>query len=232
MYACHPSAYRDESIRIDESRKPFSSLPFQVMAEAHLYYAGDESPGLFEVRTGLFRLSRVTRNGRRYVVGFGYPGDVIGFCPDGVHLSDCEAVVDSAVIRHPTETLTSCRADPRAHQALVRAALREIQEMQDHCMLLGHNLAHERVAAFLTRLGERIGQPKGDSVAFDLPMSRLDIADFLGLTVETVSRSLTILRKAGIIEIRNLHRIVVLQPVRIDALAEPDPRVAPRHTPA
>lgn len=227
MFAYQPSSYRDRPIRIAESRKSFTRLPFHVGAEVHLYYAGDESPGLFVVRTGLFRLSRVTQDGRRYVVGFGYPGDVIGFCPDGAHLSDCEAVVDSTVIRHPTETLTGCHADPGAHQALVQAALREIQEMQDHCMLLGHNLAHERVAAFLTRLGERIGKPRGDTVAFDLPMSRLDIADYLGLTVETVSRSLTILRKAGIIEIRNLHRIVVLKPVRIDALTAPEPKAMP-----
>ena len=95
MFAYHPSSYRDRPIRIAKSRKSFTRLPFHVGAEVHLYYAGDESPGLFEVRTGLFRLSRVTQDGRRYVVGFGYPGDVIGFCPDGAHLSDCEALVDS-----------------------------------------------------------------------------------------------------------------------------------------
>jgi CRP/FNR family transcriptional regulator len=224
MNAHNPSLHGQETPVGLVSRKPGGRLPFRVSEASHLFFADDPSSGLFEVRTGVFRLSRVTSDGRRYVIGFGYPGDVIGFCPDGFHLSDCEALMDSTVIRHCTESLTTCSANPQTHQALVQAALREIREMQDHCMLMGHNSAHERVAAFLTRLGDRIGERRGKTVEFDLPMPRQDIADFLGLTVETVSRSMTILRKTGIIKVGNLHRIVVLRPVLLDALVAPGTR--------
>ena len=87
-------------------------------------------------------------------------------------------------------------------------------------MMLGRNSARERIAGFLSVLGARLGVPLGQHVEFELPMPRVDIADYLGLSTETVSRSLTELRNAKLIEIKNVHQITLLHPRHLDALAE------------
>lgn len=86
-------------------------------------------------------------------------------------------------------------------------------------MMLGRKSAVEKVASFLNVLSERVGEPVGSHTHFKLPMSRSDIADFLGLTTETVSRTLTQLRKSKIIAIENIHTIVILRPTALIGLS-------------
>lgn len=220
MHVAHSTALRARPVAPAGRNRPPATLPYLVSAGTNLFREGDRCVGLFEVVAGVLRLSRLTRGGRRYVIGFGFPGDILGHGPDDAHISDCEAVSDARVIRHRPGTLHDRDAGPQLHQALVRGALRQVQAMQDHCMMLGRNNAVDRVAAFLSLLGERLGVRSGQSVAFDLPMPRTDIADYLGLTNETVSRSLTELRRTGLIAITNVHHVVLLRPQCIDALAE------------
>lgn len=220
MYLAHPSGLKAHTVATQAHSKPRLRLPWCVQAGANLFRDGDRCAGLFEILSGTVRLSRLTRDGRRSVIGFGFPGDILGFGPEGHHIADCDAISDARVIRHRPEGLHGIGADPDQQRALLNGALRQIAGMQDHCMMLGRLPARDRVAAFLSQLGDRLGVPLGRYLAFDLPMSRADIADYLGLTNETVSRSLTELRNARLIAIENLHHFMLLSPQHLTAQAE------------
>ena len=220
MYLAHPIGLKSEPVAIPSGRKGRVRLPYCVQAGTSLFRNGDACAGLFEIVTGTVRLSRLTRGGRRYVTGFGFPGDIVGFGPGGLHTSDCDVLQDAQVIRHRPEGLQDQDSDPELQQLLLQGALQQIEGMQDHCMMLGRNSARDRIAAFLSQLAERLGVPIGRHIQFDLPMPRGDIADYLGLTTETVSRCLTDLRHAKLIAIENLYHIVLLRPQHLAALAE------------
>ncbi len=183
---------------------------------AYLYYAGDEVAHLYVIDSGVLRLTRVLEDGRRQVIAFGYPGDIVGFPAHGVHHADCDALTDAKLRPLPRKALEDCRFDPDLHAVLVKAALGEISAMQDHFMMLGRKSAAEKLASFLRVLLERIGDVDRTPPVIDLPMCRSDIADFLGLTTETVCRCLTALRKAGIVRLIGINKVEVLD---ADALA-------------
>ena len=177
---------------------------------AYLYFEGDAVSHLFVVRSGVVRLTRVLEDGRRQVISFGYPGDIIGFPSNGTHRTDCDALTDARLSAIPRRALDDSSFDADLHSVLVAAAMHEIGEMQDHFMMLGRKSASERVALFLRVLLDRIGNTSANPPRVDLPMSRADIADFLGLTTETVCRCLTAMRKAGIIRLDGVSKVVVL----------------------
>jgi CRP-like cAMP-binding protein len=144
------------------------------------------------------------------VIAFGYPGDVVGFPSDGRYHTDCDVLTRATLVIHNRDALESGAGDIALHRRLLQAALREISAMQDHFLMLGRKSASERVASFLWTLTERVGQPIGRYTRFDLPMSRSDIADFLGLTTETVSRAITQMRKGKVIALDHIHTVIVL----------------------
>lgn len=220
MNMMSPARLETQPVKSISRTRPRTPLPYRVAADANLFRERDVCRGLFEVVSGMFRLSRLTRGGHLYVVGFGFPGDILGYGPDDCHISDCDAVSDAKVIRHRPKLLRTSDAEPQKHQALLKGALRRVEAVQEHCMMLGRNRARDRVAAFLSLVGRRVGTQLGQYIEFDLPMPRADIADYLGLTTETVSRSLTELRQADLIAIENVHHIVLLRPQHLDALAE------------
>ena len=92
--------------------------------------------------------------------------------------------------------------------------------MQDHFMMLGRKSSVEKLASFLLVLADRVGAPLGDFDQVNLPMTRGDIADFLGLTTETVSRTFTQLRKSQIIAIDHINTVVILKPTALRSIAE------------
>lgn len=178
-------------------------------AGAHLFFEGDTSENVYEIRSGVLRLTRVLENGRRQVIAFGLPGDIVGFPNGDLHHTNCDAITKAEVISHRRKTLESGAGDPALHQHLLQAALREISAMQDHFMMLARKSALEKVASFLLVLSRRMGTPIANYSTFALPMMRADIADFLGLTIETVSRTFTLLRKAGIIALQSPQTVLV-----------------------
>lgn len=184
----------------------------RVSSGTNLYYEGDTVERLFEVTSGVLRLTRLLEDGRRQVIAFAYPGDIVGFPCDGLHHTDCDALVDSTLRRFSITALEDGLGDPDLHKELLQAALREIAGMQDHFMMLGQKSSLEKVASFLCTLTDRVGVFTSGYPQVELPMSRADIADFLGLTTETVSRTLTHLRKENVIAIKNVHTVLVRQP--------------------
>jgi len=194
-----------------------TSLPTVLRAGKHLYHEGDEVERIYQVISGVVRLTRMLEDGRRQVIAFGYPGDIVGFPADGCHHTNCDALTDTVLHAYRRAVLDHGDGDPELHMALLQAALREISAMQDHVMMLGRKSAGEKVASFLNVITTRYGEQAGPCRKIVLPMSRSDIADFLGLTTETVSRAISALRKGGVIRLDCAQTIIVMQP---ETLAE------------
>lgn len=220
MYVTDPNTLYN-SVPVQQAAcKPKRPLVREVKAGAYLFREADEATRIYKVISGVLRLSRIQENGRRQIIAFGYPGDVVGFPVNGEHTTDCKALSDAFLTSYRREDLENGADDPDLHQELLQAALSEISDMQDHFMMLGQKSASEKIASLLCALADRVGEPIGQYVEFTLPMSRCDIADFLGLTTETVSRCLTQLRKCKIIAVSKIHTVVILQPDALAALAE------------
>lgn len=186
---------------------------------AYLFYEGDEVEWLYQVTSGVVRLTRLLCDGRRQVIAFGYPGDIVGFPSKGTHHTDCEALTETRLQPFRRSALESGEGDPQLHTALLQAAMNEISAMQDHFMMLGRKSANEKLASFLCVLAERVGTDLGGYRSIKLPMSRSDIAHFLGLTTETVSRTFTQLRKSKIIAIDNIHTVIIRRPTALMGLS-------------
>jgi CRP-like cAMP-binding protein len=203
-------ACRDSSQKV-QTRK--------LKAAQNLFREGDDVRHVYEVTSGVLRLTKVLEDGRRQVIAFGYPGDIIGFPHNGVYHTECDAISGAEVVAHDICDLESGERNPELHQRLVMATLKEISGMQDHFMMLGRKSASEKTASFLSVLMERTGKPLGAYTHFEFPMNRADIADFLGLTVETVSRTITMLRKSKLIALENSRSVVVLDEAALCDLA-------------
>jgi len=215
MYVTIPTEFADFRAAAPLAGIAPRAAAARLKAGAYLYFEGDEVEWLYQVTSGVLRLTRMLADGRRQVIAFGYPGDIVGFPSDGLHHTDCEALTDVELQPYRRAHLESGAGDGELHKALLQAALREISAMQDHFMMLGRKSACEKLASFLCVLADRVGKDRGDCKHFNLPMTRSDIADFLGLTTETVSRTFTQLRKSGIIAIDNIHTVVIQRPTAL-----------------
>lgn len=194
----------------------------RLQAGRHLYHEGDEAENVYEVERGMLRLVRVMENGRRQIVAFALPGDVVGFPEGDLHHTDCDAITDCVLVAHRRSVLERCNPNPELHRRLTRAALHEICAMQDHFMMLSSKSAAEKIASFVLTLAERMGEPGADGIHVDIPMRRVDIADFLGLTTETVCRTFTQFRKSGLILLETAQKAIVLDIGGLRACAEPE----------
>lgn len=222
MYVTIPSEFPAKPNIAALASSTHRSNASHFKAGTYLYFEQDDVEWLYQVTSGVLRLTRLLEDGRRQVIAFGYPGDIVGFPSDGVHHTDCDILVDATLQPYSKSVLDCGDGDPQLHQALLHAALREISAMQDHFMMLGRKSALEKVSSFLCVLAERVGQDCGEYKQLNLPMNRADIADFLGLTTETVSRTLTQLRKSDVIAIENVHTIIVLHPAQLFKLSQGD----------
>jgi CRP-like cAMP-binding protein len=173
---------------------------------------GERAEHVFRVVRGAVRGFRVLADGRRQIAEFYLPGDVFGFEAGRERRASAEALADSVVVvaRRPA---MGDDGDPAMTRQLWRLAVAELRRSQDHVLTLGRRSASERVASFLVDLAERIGE----GGAVELPMSRQDIADYLGLTIETVSRTLTQFQVLGLIRLEGSRLVRLLRP---GALAE------------
>ena len=186
-----------------------------------LFAEGDPAGSYFKVLTGAVRLLRLMPDGRRHVVDFLVAGDYFGFSPQAAYPYSAEAVIDSTVTcvpRRGVEQLLGRR--PGLARRLLELLSRELSSAQDQLLLLGRKNAQERLASFLLMRLERAGDPGGARPQIELFMSRTDIADHLGLTIETVSRSLTQLRREGIIALPTANQVVILKRAALERLQQ------------
>jgi CRP/FNR family transcriptional regulator, nitrogen fixation regulation protein len=167
---------------------------------------GENEPAdyLYKVVSGSVRTYKILNDGRRQVGGFYLPGDIFGLEFADEHTLSAEAISDTKVLVVKRSTLTALAGhDASVAQQLFTLTGRELCRVQDRILLLIKS-AQERVASFLLEMSERVS-----GNAIELPMSRQDIADYLGLTIETVSRTLTSLEGAATIEVPTSRRIVL-----------------------
>ena len=178
-------------------------MPFSRNAE--IYGENEPADYLYKVVSGAVRTYKVLNDGRRQIGSFYLPGDIFGLEVGDEHSFSAEAVVDCKVLVIKRSALVSLAGrDTEVARHLWTMAAAELQRAQDHIMLL-IKTAQERVAGFLVEMSAR----NSGASEVDLPMSRQDIADYLGLTIETVSRTLTQLENSGAIAVPTSRRIVL-----------------------
>ncbi len=184
-----------------EQRLAHASLR-RVETKEFVFAEGDPTTHIFQVETGAVALYKILSDGRRQVVGFAYPGDLIGLGAEGEHVMNAQAIKPTRLRCLPVGALNQmARQDARLGFKLYEALARELAATRDLLLTTGQRSATERVVAFLLAFSRRNERSGKDACAFDLPMTRADIADFLGLTIETVSRTFTKLKVQGLIEL-------------------------------
>jgi CRP/FNR family transcriptional regulator len=180
---------------------------------------GDPCGSCFRVLTGAVRLHKGTADGRRQLIDFLVAGDCFGLI--GSHYSyGVEAITQSTLVRVSRAAVSAAvREQPRIAERLIERAAAELARAHEHMLLLGRKNAQEKVASLLVELARRLGADEARP-AFRLPISRQEMADHLGLTVETVSRTMTRLRQKGFIALPTPHNVELLHLTELAALAE------------
>jgi len=181
------------------------------------FLEGDDSSYLFNLVSGSLRQSKLLPDGRRQVTGFLFPGDFLGLSTAGTYPYSAEALTAAALCRFDRVSfIRMLEGLPRLERHVLRLASRELAQAHDHLLVLGRKTATERIATVLLKLVARIGELGSAGCTLDLPMSRADLADYTGLTAETVCRTLTQLRKRGVIASAGLRGLHI---PRLDVLA-------------
>ncbi|HEU0153051.1 MAG TPA: helix-turn-helix domain-containing protein [Arenimonas sp.] len=198
-----------------------------------LFRAGQHLGSLFVAREGAFKTVATNQDGDVQVIGFHLPGELMGLdaLGSGHHACEAQALTRATVCEIPLTQLEGvCAKVPGLQHQLLRIIGQGINRDQTHMEMLGRRQAPERLALFLHGLSERyklLGRP-GDQ--FMLPMSREDIASYLGMVIETVSRTLTKMQEDGIISVRG-RQLQILDPARLDAMVHGPAKPAHRAHP-
>lgn len=188
------------------------------VADAEIFAEGDRAGTFYKVVSGVVRTYKLLSDGRRQIDAFHLPGDIFGVEAGEEHRFNAEAVTATRLAVHRREPRALAGDDGLLARDVVAAMMRSLERAQDHMLLLGRKSAKERIASFLLGLSQRMACR---GTAMELPMSRTDIADHLGLTVESVSRAVTQLERDGLIELPPNRRAVILRDVAaLDDLAE------------
>ena len=172
-----------------------------------VFAEGDAAEFFYKVVSGTVRTCKILSDGRRQIDAFHLAGDIFGIETGAEHRFSAEAVDGATVIafrRNRLDLLT--QQNPAFGEQVMGAMIRNLERAQNHMLLLGRKTAQEKIATFLLDLAQRMHEDEH----FELPMQRTDIADHLGLTIETVSRTLTQFARDGLIKLAASSRNVVL----------------------
>ena len=184
-----------------------------------LIYEGDEADCAFIVTSGVVKLYKLLPDGRCQVVGFAFPGDFLGLSDTHKYSCSVEAVTSARFCRFKkTDMEALLDRIPHLQKRMLEVTRFELSTVQEQMLLLGRKLAKEKIASFLLSLSRRAARSEEPISPVYVPMRRSDVADYLGLTTETVSRSFTQLRKDGLISPRasgwvDLHDVEKLKVV-------------------
>jgi len=183
-----------------------SATEFSYRKDEEIYGEGEPSEYVYQVIRGAVRTYKLLNDGRRQIGAFHLPGDVFGLDPGSAHRLTAEAIVDTAVRLVKRRSLEAAAgSNVRVAHNLWTMTAGNLRHAEDHMLLLGRKTAMERVATFLLEMDRRLA--KAGMMA--LPMCRRDIGDYLGLTLETVSRALSQLSDQGILVFSSARQIML-----------------------
>lgn len=181
-----------------------------VDTHEHLFFEGDARDRIYIVESGWVKLYRTLIDGQRQVVGFANEGSVLGFESDALHANSCQAITPVSVRIIPVSRLNGiCRNDPALADQILRQIGRQLGAAQAQLATIGAQSAEQKLATFLLSIADLCDET--DDGEFDLPMRRGDMAEFLGLRLETVSRKMTEFQRRGWIKLTSLYHCRVLQ---------------------
>lgn len=205
-----PGAGVAKSSPVDEDLRALQQVGMKVRYARNetIFNDGDEATNCYKVISGAVRLCKHMTDGRRQIADFLLAGDLFGFMQFGTYKFTAEAVGDVVLMCYPQRSVARLSGSmPNLRGRLLVLLSQRLIGMQDHLVMLGRQSAKERVASFLLHIAERSDAEEDE--AFDLPMSRQDIADYLGLTIETVCRMLGELKRERIIAIPTTSQVVL-----------------------
>lgn len=199
-----------------------ANAPSRGVAEReHVFAEGDRRSHIYRVESGVVCLYKLMPDGRRQVLGFAYPGDLIGLGTCDEYSFNAQATQATQLKCLRWSSLQSlARMDAELGFKLYSAISLELTAAHDLLLSMGRRSAVERIAAFLLSMSRRNEDNGRDPMVIDLPMTRSDIGDFLGLTIETVSRAFTKLRQQGLIDLTQCTRVRIVHIDELEKLAE------------
>jgi CRP/FNR family transcriptional regulator len=172
------------------------------LAGENLVLEGDAANYVFNITEGVVMLTRLLTDGRRQVLGFLFKGDFLGLAQGSDYGCTVQALTTVRVCRFPNSSFRRfLLKTPELEQELLSRASDELRAAQTHITLLGRKTATERVASFLLYIADREAALGGSPDIAFLPMTRADIADYLGITTETVSRVISAMKRQGVIQL-------------------------------
>ena len=191
----------------DELRRLAEILQTVRVDAGHTIFSeGEAANALYNVTSGTVKLYKLLPDGRRQITGFLVTGDFLGLAVNESYAYTAETVTSCSVCRFPRRKIEALMDEfPKMQRRLFSMASNELAAAQDQMLLLGRKSAEERVVSFLLAVHRKTGTGS----AIELPMSRLDMADYLGLTIETVSRMMTGLTRSGLIAATGRHAIAL-----------------------
>ncbi len=208
-----PAGMPEVNVLADTFAVMGAAMRFEHNSE--IFGEGEPADYFYRVVRGAVRTYKLLNDGRRQISAFHLAGDIFGIEAGNEHRFTADAIADSTVLVIKRTTLMALASrDSDIASGLWAQATGDLLRAQDHMLLLGRKNAHERVASFLLEMSERSAGPQ----SVELPMSRQDIADYLGLTIETVSRTLTLLENEAAIELPTSRRILLRDPAALRRL--------------
>ncbi len=202
---------------------------FSIVDQQHLearqtvFRDGDTSNHLFSVSSGMVKLYKLLPDGRRQITAFLLPGEFFGMAEaNNAYVYTAEAIIPSLLCRFPKGRLEAMMGSmPNLERRILNKISADMSRSQEQMLVLGRKTAREKIASFLISLFDRLSMPHHEEDStIQVPMNRSDIADYLGLTIETVSRTLTQLKREEIIDLPNNTHVILQQVERLRALAE------------
>ncbi len=182
----------------------------RVDAGQTLFSEGDSADALYNVTSGTVKLYKLLPDGRRQITGFLVTGDFLGLAVNESYAYTAETVTTTSLCRFPRKRVDMLLDEfPKMQRRLFSMASNELAAAQDQMLLLGRKTAKEKICSFLLMLSQRAARRGHKENPVFVPMSRADIADYLGLTTETVSRTFTQLKTAGVISLQEGNKILI-----------------------
>ena len=211
------------AVTADESLTALAAIGTVVHfhRNATIFSDGDDANYSYRITTGTVRLCKLMSDGRRQIAEFLSSGDFLGFEWLRTHAFTAEALTDVVAIRYARSRLNRLGEERNdVQRSLMSLLSRDLWAAQNHLIMLGRQSAKERVVSFLLALAERKGTENGGTV--EVPMGRQDIADYLGLTIETVCRTVSELKRMRLIAVPNRTQITLCNIEKLQEIAEGD----------